>query len=180
MDLKINRASRGRSIIREMSPATRAIRSGAELSTKRVCRFFARLVIAGVIAGALADLGNLAVAQNNYAAAHTLYREKPENFPGTGTETRRRPSAGMLRVPRGNTISSGAFVAFGGNRGRTAKNIGSPLTPAEQAKLESTLQVAWQSLTNAAGATAWLEGWAMPAEKSVEAALMNETTAALD
>ena len=51
-------------------------------------------------------------------------------------------------------------------------NIGGPLTPAEQAKLEVILDPARHALTNTAGATAWLEGWAMPVEKAIEGVLM--------
>ena len=132
------------------------------------------------IAGALADLGNLAVAQNNYAAAHTLYRESLKIF--QELEQKR----GVARVLEcfaclaATQSHAERSLRLAGTAAALRKNIGSPLTPAEQAKLESTLQAARQSLTNAAGATAWLEGWAMPAEKSVEAALMNEAAAALD
>ncbi len=132
------------------------------------------------IAGALADLGNLAVAQNNYAAAHTLYRESLKIF--QELEQKR----GVARVLEcfaclaATQSHAERSLRLAGTAAALRKNIGSPLTPAEQTKLETTLQAARQSLTNAAGATAWLEGWAMPAEKSVEAALMNESEAALD
>src|ERR1700681_3676664 len=52
------------------------------------------------------------------------------------------------------------------------QNIGAPLTPAEQAKLEAALEPARQALTNTAGVTAWLEGWALTVEKAIEEALM--------
>jgi hypothetical protein len=54
------------------------------------------------------------------------------------------------------------------------QNIGAPLTPGEQAKLEAILARARQALTNTSGATAWLEGWAMPVEKAIEEVLMPE------
>src|SRR5580693_5032065 len=44
------------------------------------------------------------------------------------------------------------------------QNVGAPLTPAEQAKLEAGLHPARQALTTTAGEAAWLEGWALPAE----------------
>ena len=47
------------------------------------------------------------------------------------------------------------------------QNIGAPLTPAEQGKLEAILDPARHALTNTASATAWLEGWAMPVEKAI-------------
>ena len=54
------------------------------------------------------------------------------------------------------------------------QNIGAPLTPAEQAKLEAILDPARRALNNTAGATAWLKGWAMPVEKAIEEVLMPE------
>jgi hypothetical protein len=48
------------------------------------------------------------------------------------------------------------------------QSIGAPLAPAEQAKLEAALEVSRQALTNTASAAAWLEGWAMPADKAIE------------
>jgi len=53
-------------------------------------------------------------------------------------------------------------------------NIGAPLTPAEQAKLEASLRPARQALTSTVGVTAWLEGRALPVEKAIEEALMRE------
>jgi len=54
------------------------------------------------------------------------------------------------------------------------QNIGAPLTPAEQAKLEAILDPARQSLSNTASAMAWLEGWDMPVEKVVADVLIAE------
>jgi hypothetical protein len=54
------------------------------------------------------------------------------------------------------------------------QNIGAPLTPAEQARLEASLQPARQALTETAGAAAWLEGWALPIEKAVDEVLSPE------
>ena len=43
--------------------------------------------------------------------------------------------------------------------GALRKNLGAPLTPAEQEKLEKSLQSARQQLSVTAGGSAWLEGW---------------------
>ena len=43
-----------------------------------------------------------------------------------------------------------------------------------QAKLETNLRAARQALSNKVGATAWLEGWALPAERAIEEVLMPE------
>ena len=54
------------------------------------------------------------------------------------------------------------------------QRLGAPLTPAEQVKLEKALEAARQSLNNAAGLTAWMEGWAMPLEQAVQEAIGGE------
>jgi hypothetical protein len=54
------------------------------------------------------------------------------------------------------------------------QNIGAPLTPAEQHKLDAILDPARKALTNTASTTAWLEGWALPVEKAIEEVLMPE------
>ena len=54
------------------------------------------------------------------------------------------------------------------------QSIGAPLTPGEQAKLEAILDPARHALTNAVGATAWLEGWGMPVEKAIEEVMTPE------
>src|SRR5207245_9681998 len=46
--------------------------------------------------------------------------------------------------------------------------LGAPLLPAEQARLEKTLEPARQALTNTVGAAVWMEGWTMPVEKAIE------------
>jgi hypothetical protein len=43
--------------------------------------------------------------------------------------------------------------------------------PAEQRRLEKALEFARRTLGNAAGLTAWMEGWAMPVEQAIHEAL---------
>jgi hypothetical protein len=56
------------------------------------------------------------------------------------------------------------------------QHIGAPLTSAEQAKLETSLQAARQALTDTVATKAWLEGWALSVEKAIEEVLMPETS----
>jgi len=51
------------------------------------------------------------------------------------------------------------------------QRLGVPLTPTEQPRLERALEFARRTLGNAAGLTAWMEGWAMPVEQAVHEAL---------
>ena len=55
--------------------------------------------------------------------------------------------------------------------------LAAPLTPAEHAKLEAILEPARQELIDTTGATAWLEGWDMPVEKTIDEVLLREGAA---
>jgi predicted ATPase len=126
------------------------------------------------IAGTQADLGSLARAEGDYPAAHSRYRESIRNF--QQLEHKR----GIARLLECFACSAAAqldaerSLRLAGAAAALRQNIGAPLTPAEQAKLEASLDSARQALSNTVGATAWLEGWAMPVEKAVEEVLMSE------
>jgi predicted ATPase/serine/threonine protein kinase len=124
------------------------------------------------IAATLNDLGNLAMEQRNSSTARSLFRESLKTFQELEhkrgiarlLECFARLAAAELEAERSLRLA-GAAAAL-------RHNIGGPLTPAEQAKLESMLDPARRALTNTASATAWLEGWATPFEKAVEEVLM--------
>jgi tetratricopeptide (TPR) repeat protein len=124
------------------------------------------------IAATLADLGSLAREQRNYPRAHSLYRESIQTF--QELEHKR----GIARLLECFACSAAAqshaerSLRLAGAAAALRQNIGAPLTPAEQAKLEATLHSARQALTNTVGAAAWLEGWTLPVEKVVEEVLM--------
>jgi predicted ATPase len=126
------------------------------------------------IAGTLADLGSLAREERDCPTAHSLYRESLKIF--QELEHKRgiarllecfACSAAVQRQAERSLRLAGAAAAL-------RQNIGAPLTPAEQAKLEAILQPARQALTNTSGATSWLEGWDMPVEKAIAEVLMPE------
>jgi predicted ATPase len=129
------------------------------------------------IAGTLADLGSLAREQRNYPRVHSLYRESIKIF--RELEHKR----GIARLLECFACSAAAqfnaerSLRLAGAAAALRQNIGAPLTPAEQGKLEASLHPARQALTNTAGATAWLEGWALPFEKAIEEVLMPEAAA---
>ncbi len=129
------------------------------------------------IAGTLADLGSLAREQQNCPTAHSLYRESLKIFQELGHKR------GIARLLECFACSAAAqleaerSLRLAGAAAALRQSIGAPLTRAEQAKLESTLDPARQVLTNTAGTTAWLEGWAMPVEKAIEEVLMPHSAA---
>jgi tetratricopeptide (TPR) repeat protein len=122
------------------------------------------------IAGTLTDLGTLAREQRDSSAAHSLYRESLKIFQEL---EHKRGIARLLECfasLAAAQLDAERSLRLAGAAAALRQNIGTPLTPAEQAKLEAMLDPARQALTNTASATAWLEGWAMPIEKAIEQA----------
>src|SRR6266498_3810543 len=126
------------------------------------------------IAGTLADLGSLARQQRDYPAAHTMYRESMKHFQELGHKR------GIARLLECFACSAAAqleaerSLRLAGAAAALRQNIGAPLAPAEQARLDATLGPARRALTNEAGTTAWLEGWGTSPERAVEEVLTSD------
>jgi hypothetical protein len=123
------------------------------------------------IAGTLADLGNLAREERDCGAAHSLYRESLKTFQELD---HKRGVARLLECcacSAATELQAERSLRLAGAAAALRQNIGAPLTPAEQIKLETILDPARQALSNTASAMAWLEGWSMLMEKAVEEAL---------
>jgi predicted ATPase len=123
------------------------------------------------IAGTLADLGNLAREQRNCSEAQPLYWESLKTFQEL---EHKRGIARLLECfacLAAAQLQAERSLRLAGAAASLRQNIGAPLTPTEQGKLEAILAPARQALTNTASATAWLEGWAMPVEKAIEGVL---------
>ena len=125
-------------------------------------------------AGTLADLGSLAREQGNYPTACSLYRESIRIFQELD---HKRGIARLLECfacSAAVQLEAERSLRLAGAAAALHQMIGAPLTPAEQAKLEAGLHPARQALTNTACEAAWLEGWALPAEKAIEEVLAPE------
>ena len=128
----------------------------------------------GALLARLLILGSLAREQGNYSTAHSLYRESIKLFQDLDHKR------GIARLLECFACSAAAqleaerSLRLAGAAAALRQNIGAPLTPTEQAKLEASLHPARQALTNTVGATAWLEGWALPVEKAIEEVLIPE------
>ena len=131
------------------------------------------------IAGTLADLGNLAREQGDYSTARSLYSESIELFQELDHKrgvARLLECSACLSVAQHEAERS---LRLAGAAAALRQNIGAPLTHAEQATLEASLQAARKMLSDTAGARAWSEGWALPIEKAIEDVLMPETSSPL-
>ena len=128
------------------------------------------------IAGTLADLGNLTREECDCAAANSLYRESLKVFRELD---HKRGVARLLECCACSAavqLQAERSLRLAGAAAALRHNIGAPLTPAEQAKLEAILGPARRALTNTSGATAWLEGWNMQLEKAIAEVIAPEAT----
>ncbi len=126
------------------------------------------------IAGTLADLGRLAREQGKFPIARSLYQESLKLFHELG---HKRGIARLLECfacAAAAQLEPERALRLAGAAAALRQNIGAPLTPAEQATLDASLDPARQALTNTAGVTSWLEGWELPVEKVIEEVLMPE------
>jgi predicted ATPase len=123
------------------------------------------------IAATLGDLGNLTRDQADYPGARAFYEESLGIFQDL---EHRRGIARLLecfagcaaaeRQPERALLLAGAAAAL-------REKLGAPPPRAEQARLEKSIEPAREALPDRDGATAWMEGWAMPLEKAIETAL---------
>ncbi|HKF42866.1 MAG TPA: protein kinase [Thermoanaerobaculia bacterium] len=123
------------------------------------------------IAGTLSDLGGLARDGSDFDAAERLYAESLAAFQEldykrgiarildafAGTAARRSRPERALRL-------AGAAAAL-------RHSLGAVTEPAEQSRTEKDLEPARASLSNTAGAAAWMEGWGMAPEEAIREAL---------
>ena len=123
------------------------------------------------IASALSDLAGLSWDQGDNDEARRLYGESIQMFQNLGHQ---RGIARVLECLAANAAAQSnatQSLRFAGAAAALRERLGTPLTPAEQHKLEKVLEFARRTLGNAAGLTAWMEGWAVPVEQAIEEAL---------
>ena len=123
------------------------------------------------IASALSDLASLSSDESNNDEARRLYGESIQMFQSLG---HKRGIARVLECLAANAAAQSDAVQslrFAGAAAALRERLGTPLTPTEQPKLEKALEFARRTLGNAAGLTAWMEGWGMPVEQAIQEAL---------
>ncbi len=126
------------------------------------------------IASTLSDLASLSRDQGDYTEARRLYSESIALFQDLGHKR------GIARVLECMAASAAAqskaeqALRLAGAAASLRQQLGVPLAPAQQSKLEKSLEGARRSLSDAASLTAWMGGWAMPVDQAVEEALGSE------
>jgi predicted ATPase/serine/threonine protein kinase len=122
------------------------------------------------IASTLSDLASLSWEEGNSADARRLYGESIRMFQELGHKR------GIARILESLAASAAAqsnseqALHLAGAAAALRQRLGAPLTSSEKLRLEKALVFARRTLGNAAGVTAWMEGWAMPVERAVQEA----------
>ncbi|MFZ0286077.1 MAG: tetratricopeptide repeat protein, partial [Terriglobales bacterium] len=132
---------------------------------------FRRLRDSWGIASTLADLASLSCDQGNNAEARRLYGESIKGFQELGHKRGVARALECLAVSAAAQSNAEQSLHLAGAAAALRQRLGAPLTPTEQPRLERALEFARRTLGNAAGMTAWLEGWAMPVEQAIHEAL---------
>ena len=120
---------------------------------------------------ALADLGNLARGRGDFSSARSLYRDSLRIFQELDYKRGVAQLLEHFACAAADQGEAKAALSFAGAAAALRNALGTPLPPAEQARLETTLEPARKLLTDSEGASAWVEGWSTPLERTVEAAL---------
>ena len=131
------------------------------------------------IASALSDLASLSCDQGDNTEARRLYGESIKMFQELG---HRRGIARVLECLAASAAAqsnAGQALHLAGAAAALRQRLNAPLTPAEQLRLEKALEFARRTLGNAAGLTAWMEGWEMPVQQAVEEGLNSSPDASL-
>jgi predicted ATPase len=126
------------------------------------------------LAGTLADLGNLAREQQNYPSAHSHYQESIAIFRELDHKRGIARLLECLACSAASQCDAPRALRLAGAAAALRQNIGAPLTPAEESKLQVSLDAARQAISNAAGTTAWLAGWGLPLEQAIAEVLLRD------
>jgi tetratricopeptide (TPR) repeat protein len=132
---------------------------------------FRRLHDSWGIASALSDLASLSCDQGNNAEARRLYGESIKAFQELGHKRGIARALECLAVSAAAQSNAEQSLHWAGAAAALRQQLGVPLMPAEQRRLEKALEFARRTLGNAAGLAAWMEGWAMPVEQAIREAL---------
>jgi tetratricopeptide (TPR) repeat protein len=123
------------------------------------------------IASALSDLASLSSDQGHDAEARRLFGESIQLFKELGHKRGIARALECLAVSAAAQSKAEKSLHLAGAAAALRQRLGAPLKPAEQPRLEKALEFARRTLGNAAGLTAWMEGWEMPVEEAVREAL---------
>jgi predicted ATPase len=130
------------------------------------------------IAACLLDLGNLARDHRDYQTSRDRYTESMQLFQELGQKRGIARLLDCLACSAALRSQPEQALQLAGAAAALRRVLGTPLPPAEQIRLEKTLEVARQSVSPAVAAAAWMDGWTAPAEKLIRHALSDAPASA--
>lgn len=132
---------------------------------------FRRLHDTWGIASTICDLASLSCDQGDNGAALRLYGEGIKLFKELGYRRGIARALECLAVNASAQSNAEKALHLAGTAAALREQLGVPLLQSEQRRLEKALEFARRKLGNAAGLTAWMEGWSMPVEQAIQEAL---------
>jgi tetratricopeptide (TPR) repeat protein len=132
---------------------------------------FRQLRDAWGMASVLSDLASLHRDQGDHAEAHRLYGESIKMFHTLGHKRGIARVLECLAATAAAQSNAEHSLRLAGAAAALRQRLGAPPAPGEQSRLEKALESARQTLSNAAGLTACMEGWAMPVGRFVQEGL---------
>ena len=123
------------------------------------------------IASTICDLASLSCDQGNNAEARRLYGDGIKLFKELGYKRGIARALECLAVNASAQSNAEQSLHLAGAAAALRQQLGVPLLPSEQRRLEKALEFARRTLGNAAGLTAWMEGWSMPLEQALREVL---------
>jgi predicted ATPase/serine/threonine protein kinase len=132
---------------------------------------FRRLCDNWGIASTLCDLASLSCDQGSNAEARRLYGEGIKLFKELGYKRGIARALECLAVSASAQSNAEQSLHLAGAAAALRQQLGVPLLPNAQRRLEKALEFARRTLGNAAGLTAWMEGWAMPVDQAINEVL---------
>ena len=122
-------------------------------------------------ASALCDLAGISCDQGDNLEARRLYGESIRIFQELGHKRGIARALEFLAISAASQSHAGQALHLAGAAAALRDQLGTPLSPAEQIKLDKALEFARRTLGSVAGTEAWLAGWAMPIDQAVVEAL---------
>lgn len=132
---------------------------------------FRRLHDSWGIASTICDLASLSCDEGDNAEALRLYGEGIKLFKELGHKRGIARALECLAVNASAQSKAEKALHLAGAAAALREQLGVPLLRSEQNRLEKALEFARRTLGNAAGLTAWMEGWSMPVEQAIHEGL---------
>ena len=123
------------------------------------------------IASTLCDLASLSCDQGNNSEARRLYGEGIKLFKQLGYKRGIARAIECLAVNASAQSNAAQSLHLAGAAAALRHQVGVPPLPSEQRRLDKALEFARRTLGNAAGLSAWMEGWATPVEQAIKEGL---------